>query len=501
MAGTTTLEGSLDGDQGVAEASATEVRALVVVWASQPERIGEVLLVTPEPRLFGRGGAEVGEEAPRIDLVRQLPGANEPRPPVEHPFLSRQHLRLSAIAGDGVRVENLGKRPVTIDGREVTSEIAPSGAIVEIRGLFLFLVTRRPIVFRALDLENYPIQPCGLPDPFGIVGESPPTWELRDRIAFFAGRSAHVLITGASGTGKELVAQAIHALSSRRALRLVARNAATLPVGLIDAELFGNAANYPQSGMAERPGLVGEAHESTLFLDEIGELPLELQAHLLRVLDDGEYQRLGEAKRRRANFRLIAATNRPPEELKHDLLARLGLRLEVPDLNRRREDVTLIARHLLRRTASRDPPLGARFFSNWDGRHGDPRIGAELARALVGHPYSTHARELDALLWRSLSTSRGGFADLTEEVRAELARPAPERPGGVAVAEGPKAPGAADDRSLASGRVPSADEVRAALARHQGVRERAWRELGLPSRHALHRLLKKYGLGEDDAPT
>src|SRR5690348_15490748 len=132
-----------------------------------------------------------------------------------------------------------------------------------------------------------------------------------------ARRPGHVLLTGASGTGKELAARAIHALSKRSGQRLVARNAATLPESLIDAELFGNAKNYPNPGMAERAGLVGQADGSTLFLDEIAELPSSSQAHLLRVLDDGEYHRLGDGLARRSDFRLVAATNRDVSSLKH----------------------------------------------------------------------------------------------------------------------------------------------------------------------------------------
>lgn len=140
-----------------------------------------------------------------------------------------------------------------------------------------------------------------------------------------------MLITGESGTEKELAAGAIHARSRRGKNVLVAHNAATFPAGLIDAELFGNPKHYPNTGMPERPGLVGEADGGVLFLDEIGELPLEMRARLLRLLDaGGEYRRLGEAKGRRSDFRLVATTNRDASMLKHDLLSRLKVRVALP---------------------------------------------------------------------------------------------------------------------------------------------------------------------------
>src|SRR5262249_66785 len=162
---------------------------------------------------------------------------------------------------------------------------------------------------------------------------TPLAWALRDTVAFAARAEGHVLVRGESGSGKELCATAIHRLSTRGERALVARNAATFPAGLVDAELFGNAKNHPNPGTAEREGegLVGEGDGGTLFLDEIGELPAALQAHLLRVLDrNGEYQRLGESRVRRADLRVVAATNRGVAELKHDFAARFTLAVEIP---------------------------------------------------------------------------------------------------------------------------------------------------------------------------
>jgi DNA-binding NtrC family response regulator len=481
--GSTTLDASHDAAGGIRAERLPEVFALTLVWtASEPERLGETLLLTNgEAGVFGRGGAPDEERENRIVLQRQRPGENQPAAVLENPFLSRVHLRIEP-QGEGLLITALGKRPLRIGDLETGSVQLFPGDLFEIRGLYSFLLGRRPAVMREGAAEPHAF---GEADGNQLVGEGVAAWSLREQIVFCAQRGAHVLITGPTGTGKELVAQAIHECSPRKGRKLVARNAATFPSGLIDAELFGNVANYPNAGMPERPGLIGQAEGSTLLLDEIGELSADLQAHLLRVMDGGDYHRLGEARRRTADVRFIAATNRMPEQLKSDLLARFGLRLHVSGLGERREDICLLARHLLRRIAAKDPQLGRRFFSQWDGRRGEPRLSAALARALTLHDYSRHTRELEALLWRALATSPGTFLDLTVEVE-EMLQPRSDVPG--------------KPQPLASPEV-TADEVRQALARHAGVKDRVWRELGLPSRHALRRLIQKYGIDADEPET
>jgi len=200
----------------------------------------------------------------------------------------------------------------------------------------------------------------------------------------------------------------------------------------------------------------------------------------LRFLDErGEYQRLGDPRRRTADVRVVAATNRPLDELKHDVAARLQLRIQVPSLNERVEDVPLLVRHLLKKIASRDVAIGERFFAQWDGKEGEPRVARRLARALVAHRYATNVRELESLLWCSLSTSTGGELELTDELSGML--------------------DVAADTSSQTRREVGPEEIRAALEKHQGVQERVWRELGLQNRYVLQRLIKKYGLkGEGD---
>jgi two-component system nitrogen regulation response regulator GlnG/two-component system response regulator HydG len=462
---------------------------LVLAWsAAQPSRVGEALLLSPEERrVFGRGEPREGDAARRVLLARCRPGMPLGRgEPLEDPFVSRDQLQLQ-VHPDGVAVVGIGKRPILAEGHPVTRAVLRRGETLEVQGRLLFVCVARADVAPSSTRVGS-VHPFAEADRVGIVGESLAAWDLRDRLAFCARRDGHVLLLGPSGSGKELAAQAIHAGSTRSGKKLVARNAATFPPGLIDAELFGNVANYPNAGMAERPGIIGEAHGSTLFLDEIGELPESLQSHLLRVLDEaGEYQRLGDARRRSADIRLIAATNRPAEALKPDLAARLRMRLRLPGLEERREDIPLLARSLLRRAATKDHELGERFLEGWDGRSGEPRLSLDLMRALLARRYTTHVRELDGLLWTSLTTSRAGVAELTPEVRRDL-------DGSLAAAAAPEKPAAPAPRFAEV----TEEQVRTAMAKHDGVKELVWRDLGLSSRYALRRLFTKYGIRSED---
>jgi two-component system nitrogen regulation response regulator GlnG/two-component system response regulator HydG len=264
----------------------------------------------------------------------------------------------------------------------------------------------------------------------------------------------------------------------------VARNAATFPAGLIDAELFGNAKNYPNPGTAERDGLIGEADGTTLFLDEIGELPATLQAHLLRILDHkGEYQRLGESRVRCADLRVVAATNRAVTDLKHDFAARFTLKIEIPSLSARAADVPLLVRHLLARVAAGNDEVRQRFCEARDGAI-LPRVAPGLVDRLLRHPFRTNTRELAQILWQALAESRGDTVELTEGVAQLLAEAAPSR--------------------VASGEI-NRTQIEAALSAAQGNVTRAARALGLKNRFVLYRLMKKLGVdggageGEDDA--
>lgn len=437
--------------------------ALFIAWCADPSRVGDMFVVEKATTLIGRGGAQPDDPHRRATIVQQRPGKTEPRPDLEIPKLSRAQLEIRED-GDAIAITCIGKRALLdAAGEEHEKVRLLPGQACEVSGQLVLFACRRPRKMRAAKYGAF-----GEPDRHGFVGETPVAWTLREQCAFVGGRTGHVLVLGESGVGKEVVAKCVHAESKRANKALISRNAATIPSTLADAELFGNLANYPNPGTPERKGLIGEADGGSLFLDEIGELPEEMQAKLLRVLDSrGEYHRLGEGRPRQSDFRLIAATNRPLASLKHDLAARFRLRLTVPGLDERREDIPLLARHVLQQAVREDPEIGERFFDN-----GEPRLSSALMRVLVMHDYRTHVRELDGLLWRSLSTSTENVAELTDEVREELT-----------LSHGSRAPTEV-----------SAEEVRAALERAGGVQERAWRELGLANRYVLKRLIKKFGI-------
>ena len=220
--------------------------------------------------------------------------------------------------------------------------------------------------------------------------------------------------------------------------------------------------------MAERPGLIAEADGSTLFLDEIGEMPSQSQAHLLRVLDAGEYQLLGETAVRTSDFRLVAATNRDPAELKHDLVARLTMRVVIPPLDARAQDVPLLVRHLLCAMRERTPELVQRFFA----ADGTARIDPVLMDRLLRRRYALNVRELNRLLLDAIKHSHGDFIEMYADLK-------------------PEGQASASDGDASEPDVP---EIETALRDHGGNITSAAEALGLANRYVLYRMIKRHGL-------
>jgi two-component system nitrogen regulation response regulator GlnG/two-component system response regulator HydG len=454
-----------------------DVHALVIGWyPHEPDRVGELAVIpaSGSTQVIGRGDENVGQAR----FFRPRPGRLEPTEPLASPALSRRQLEVR-VEADGMHVRRVGQCPMRVNGVATEEGVLQPGDTLRFRQELVLLCTRRPARIAPLrHFESERVGPFGKPDALGILGESPAVWALREQIAFAAQSSVHVLVLGETGTGKELAARAVHKLSSRSGRPLVARNAATIPPGLVDAELFGNVRNYPNPGMAERRGLIGQADGGFLFLDEIGELPADLQAHLLRVLDSGgEHQRLGESSAQRSDFRLIAATNRDPTELKHDLLARLTVRIEVPPLAERLEDIPLLIKHLVLRTAETSPKVAARFAERDDGR-ARVRMSTRLIDELLRRKYQENTRGLEAILWAAMAASEGDTIEWTDRLS--------DRPAARSDPPAARSPRNAE---------PAEEEIRKALAQAEGNVARAAKALGLSSRYALYRVMSKLGIG------
>ncbi len=245
-------------------------------------------------------------------------------------------------------------------------------------------------------LEGRPDSPAR-----AFIGTSPSFVRQVARLPAIAGCDAGVLITGETGTGKEICAQAIHYLSPRASSPWVAVNCGAIPVELIESELFGHVRGAYTTALSAREGLVAEAEGGTLFLDDIDCLPLSAQSKLLRFLQEREYRMVGANAVRRANVRVIAASNRDLLALatrghfRQDLYFRLNvLSIELPPLRSRREDIPALALHFLREYA-RERRLPA------------PALSPQAIRRLLTHDWPGNVRELQHVIERSLLLARG----------------------------------------------------------------------------------------------
>jgi anaerobic nitric oxide reductase transcription regulator len=346
--------------------------------------------------------------------------------------------------------------------------------------------------------------------PPALIGQSAAHQRLLEEIAVVGNSELTVLITGETGVGKELVAQALHAASPRAARPLISLNCAALPETLVESELFGHVRGAFSGAVTDRRGKFELANGGTLFLDEVGELSLAVQAKLLRVLQNGQLQRLGSDREHQVDVRVIAATNR---DLAHEVRAgryradfyhRLSVYpLVVPPLRERGHDVLLLAGYFLEQNRSR---LGL----------GSLRMDADAQAALLAHDWPGNVRELEHLVGRSALKALAGMSgrprilSLTAShfdlpTPASWGAPALDAPGNkdAAALEGiPGAGGAAPPVDLrTSMESHQRQRIAASLARHHNNWASAARELGL-HRANLVRLAKRLGLrGEAGSPS
>jgi DNA-binding NtrC family response regulator len=316
-----------------------------------------------------------------------------------------------------------------------------------------------------LEAENRVLRAEGLPT---LIAESPAMRPLLELVARVGPSDANVLITGEHGTGKEVVARTLHALSSRATRPMVTVNTGGLAEGVFESELFGHVKGAFTDAKTDRVGRFELAEGGTLFLDEIANITPSQQARLLRVIESGEYERVGSSRTRRADLRIISATNANLTEevrasrFREDLLFRLNtVEIHLPPLRDRREDIPLLANHFLRQQAMR-------YRKHLEG------FDEAAMRSLLSCPWPGNIRELDHVIERAVLLAQG------DTVRVSDLNLRPARDGAPRLEE------------------MSLEEVerfliQKALERFAGNVSQTAEFLGL-SRSGLYRRLQKHGL-------
>jgi formate hydrogenlyase transcriptional activator len=260
-----------------------------------------------------------------------------------------------------------------------------------------------------------------------IVGKSEALRRVLKEVETVAPTDSTVLIYGETGTGKELIARAVHNLSSRGSNAFVKLNCAAIPTGLLESELFGHEKGAFTGAIAQRVGRFELAHRGTVFLDEIGEIPLELQPKLLRVLQEREFERLGSSRTLRTEARLIAATNRDlgtmveEQKFRSDLYYRLNVfPVRVPALRERPEDIPLLVRHFVQQFSRRT-------------NKSIETIPSETMTALVRYDWPGNIRELQNVIERAVILSKGSVLKVaTDDLKPRMAAAAESARDGAA---------------------------------------------------------------------
>jgi transcriptional regulator with GAF, ATPase, and Fis domain len=427
------LAGALRGGPGPEEAAAAVLDALRQVFHAS---WGALLAGGSEedPRVLLTSGAReqgCGDAVSRtvLEALRTSPGAVLDTGVLEDPALAQaesipaevRSVIAAELVHDGVAVGTVYlERPAQRRGYQAGDRALLAGlcrfAAAELAGLQELRVhrdrARRYAALRRLDATE--AHGSG-----AILGESEPVRGLRAQIAKVAESGVTALILGETGTGKELVARAVHEESPRREGPFVSINAAAIPAALFEAELFGHAPGAFSGATGRRPGRIELAHGGTLFLDEVGELEPGLQAKLLRVLEDRLVEPVGGGAPVPVDVHLVAATNRSLEnrmaagEFREDLFYRLAVfRLEVPTLRERPEDVGLLAEA---------------FLAHFAGRYGRPVTGlSQGARAALDeHSWPGNVRELRNCIERAVVRAEGALLEVEDLGLVSVPRAAP----------------------------------------------------------------------------
>lgn len=422
--------------------------AITIVWHPQRERVGEQHIA-----------AEADSD---IALTRYAPLFWRPDgdgAPLGHSGVSRAPLRLVRDDADGVTViAPVSRMRVELNGLAMDHTVHLDAAQLT-RGQILTL--GRVVVLCVHWMGALP-RHHAVP---GLVGVGGAAMAMREHIELAARSDTPVLLLGETGTGKEVAARAIHALSRRAGARLVTVNMAALNESLALADLFGAAKGAYTGAHAERQGWFGEADDATIFLDEIGNAPASVQPMLLRVVDQGDYRPLGAPRDRRSSARLIAATdqNLDAASFNQALLRRLeGFVIQLPPLRARREDIGVLVAHVL-------------AAQGWRGE-----LPTDLIVAFATYDWPGNVRQLVHATRRAVLQMRNGVVPPLDQ----LILPGPASPGGAmpaATAAPPRQkPSDLSDR-----------QVLEAMSRHGWMIRAAAQALGI-SRPSMYKLLERH---------
>ena len=362
------------------------------------KRVGEVtepglFIDAPEGVIFGRNAPDFQD--PRHESARHRP--------LQDPFVSRRQLWLRWSQEHNafeVRPRAGARRKLTqidiaTESTSLRQTDVPDGAFLPPGSLLA--IGQRVLLL----LCHAPWRPH-ISDRMGLVGETEAVWRLREDIAAMARFKRPALVLGETGAGKELVARALCAQSTRATAPFIALNCAALPEHLVESELFGHARGAFTGATHHKKGLFIKAHQGTLFLDEFGELPMSIQAKLLRVLQDGLVTPVGSHESESVDVRLIAATNRDPKaeiengQMRKDLYYRISSHIvQVPTLAKRRWDVPLLFAHFLSKTCVEHPELVWLMGGNLNSTGAIPM---SFVTDLLRHQWPGNIRELQNIV-------------------------------------------------------------------------------------------------------
>jgi len=450
------------GEMEVTETARRLSEAQAPMWTLRLLYSGDDGIVARPPEILSRGSVSLGRTT-----AGELAISGDRR-------ASRHHANVKVEGSDESLaisiVDNQSKNGTFVNGTRITECPLYDGDFLRIGDSF-FLLRKEPIE-TAID------RPIA-----GVIGSSPVMRGLRRDLHQFAPSHATILLTGETGTGKEVCAQALHRLSPRVQHPFVVLNCGAVPRTLIESELFGHEAGAFTSAQRSRPGLFEQAHSGTLFIDEIGELPLEQQPVLLRALEQGVVRRVGSSAAIKIDVRVIAATHRDLPQMmaaqlfRSDLFARLaGLQLRLPPLHERREDILELLAHILSPWA---PP----------SNQGAPRFSPDLVEALLLHPFPFNVREVVKLGGELRARAAGSEQLNLSLIEHRLQRPSPPTDPGDDDESTPRANEGASRRKAVLTRA-GLEQI---LAESGGVISEVARRLGC-SRKQVYRYLDMHGL-------